>query len=243
MEHTVELGEFLRACRSRLRPDDVGLPHNRGRRRVTGLRREELAQLAGVSTDYYTRLEQGRNRTASPAVLDALAQALRLDDTGRAHLFDLAGPALVQPRRVRPSAERVSPATDRLLDVLNEAYCPAFVYGRRIDVLKANELWSALVTDFDGRPQSEHNFARFVFLDPYAHKAYVEWERVAADTAAMLRLEAGRRPSDPLLERLVKELSAGSEDFRRFWAARKVYEHIGGLKRYRHPLVGDVTIT
>jgi transcriptional regulator with XRE-family HTH domain len=239
----VELGEFLRTCRGRLRPADVGLPQPTSRRRVTGLRREELAQLAGVSADYYTRLEQGRNRTASPAVLDALARALRLDDIGRAHLFDLAGSTLAQPRRGLPCAQPVHPATVRLLEALDGAHCPAFVLGRRTDILLTNRLATALMIDFDALPASERNYARFVFLDPYARKLYPDWDEVVANIAALLRLDAGRHPDDPCLGELVEDLSDRSEPFRRYWAAHQVHAHTEGTKRYRHPVVGDLTIT
>ncbi|HZE33063.1 MAG TPA: helix-turn-helix transcriptional regulator [Actinoallomurus sp.] len=239
----VELGEFLRACRSRLRPADVGLPPPTSRRRVTGLRREELAQLAGVSADYYTRLEQGRNRTASPAVLDALARALCLDDTGRAHLFDLAGSSLAQPRRGLPRAQQVRPTTVRLLEVLDGTFCPAFVLGRRTDILLTSRLAAALMVDFDALPVQERNYARFMFLDPYSRKLYPDWEEVAANIAAMLRLDAGRHPGDPWLDELVEDLSAASEPFRRCWAEHQVHEHTDGPKRYRHPVVGDLTVT
>ena len=239
----VDLGEFLRTCRGRLRPADVGLPQPTSRRRVTGLRREELAQLAGVSADYYTRLEQGRNRTASPAVLDALAKALRLDDTGRAHLFDLAGSTLGRPLRDLPCAQPVRPATVRLLEVLDGAHCPAFVLGRRTDILATNRLATALMIDFAALPVSERNYARFVFLDPYARKLYPDWDEVVANVAAILRLDAGRHPGDPWLDELVESLSARSEPFRRYWTAHQVHAHTEGPKRYRHPVVGDLTIT
>jgi transcriptional regulator with XRE-family HTH domain len=239
----VGLGEFLRACRGRLRPADVGLPELTSRRRVEGLRREELAQLAGVSIDYYTRLEQGRNRTASPAVLCALAQALRLDDTGRAHLFDLAGSPLSQARRDPPCVQRVPRCTARLMEVLDDSRCPALVVGRRTDILLVNRMLAALMVDFNALPAQERNYARFMFLNDYARKLYPDWETVAADTAAMLRLDAGRHPGDPWLDALVRELSAASEPFRHYWAAHRVFEHSNGSKRYRHPVVGDLTIT
>ncbi|OXS34479.1 helix-turn-helix transcriptional regulator [Streptomyces sp. XY006] len=242
MDHLVTLGEFLRAARARLDPADVGFPAT-ARRRVAGLRREELAQLAGVSVDYYTRLEQGRSRTASRAVLDSLASALHLDDAERVHLFDLTA----QPERVhRPaSAPRqwVTPAVEQLLARLDTAYCPAFVLGRRTDVLAGNRLATALITDFAALPQHERNQARFVFLDPYARELYADWEGVAADTAAMLRMDAGRHGTDPELSELVGELSRQSPVFRRMWADQRVIERTEGTKGYHHPVVGDLTIT
>ncbi|MEU1957211.1 helix-turn-helix transcriptional regulator [Nocardia rhamnosiphila] len=233
--------DFLRAARARLSPDQVGIA-DAGRRRVAGLRREELAMLAGVSVDYYTRLEQGRSKSASPEVLDALADALRLDDAERAHLHTIARPAPARRRRaVRP--QRLHPATRTLLDTLETALRPAFVLGRRLDVLGQNRLAALLVADFDRVPETERNQARFVFLDPHARELYVDWEQVAADTAAMLRMDAGRHPEDPGLARLIGDLSIRSPEFRRLWARNRVHERSVGAKRYHHPLVGDVTIT
>lgn len=242
MDQLVTLGEFLRACRSRLVPDEVGVPRT-GRRRVSGLRREELAQLAGMSVDYYTRLEQGRSRTASHAVLDALAAALRLDGAERAHLFDLAGDH--RPRHEAPgrALQQVDPTVHRLLELLDSACSPAFVLGRRTDVLAGNRLAYALITDFAALAPRERNQARFVFLDPYARELYGDWKTVAADTAAMLRMEAGRRPADRELGDLIGELSAHSADFRGLWADQRVVERTRGIKAYHHPVVGDLTVS
>ncbi|WP_351231635.1 helix-turn-helix transcriptional regulator [Streptomyces sp. NPDC002133] len=243
MNQIVELGEFLRSCRGRLTPADAGMPRT-ARRRVPGLRREELAQLAGVSVDYYTRLEQGRSRTASPEILESLAAALRLDDTERVHLFDLANRRPILDRRSRPSrAERVSPAVHQLLTTLDAAYCPAFVLGRRTDVVASNPLSRALIADFDAMPASERNQTRFLFLDPAARELYADWETVAADTAAMLRMDAGRHPDDPQLGELVGELALRSEHFRAYWAERRVHERTEGTKGYHHPVAGDLTVT
>ncbi|WP_459547569.1 helix-turn-helix transcriptional regulator [Nocardia sp. X0981] len=235
------LADFLRAARARLTPDRAGIAEA-GRRRVSGLRREELAMLAGVSVDYYTRLEQGRSKSASPEVLEAIADALRLDDAERAHLHTIARPAPARRRRAA-KPQRLHPATRSLLDVLETAFRPAFVLGRRLDVLGQNRLAALLVADFDTMPSTERNQARFVFLDPHARELYVEWEQVAADTAAMLRMDAGRYPEDPELGRLVGDLSIRSSEFRRLWARNRVHERGVGTKRYHHPLVGDVTIT
>ncbi|MGW2841505.1 helix-turn-helix transcriptional regulator [Streptomyces sp. NPDC001493] len=243
MDQIVELGEFLRSCRARLDPAAVGMPRT-ARRRVPGLRREELAQLAGVSVDYYTRLEQGRSRTASPQILESLATALRLDHTEHAHLFDLANRRPAQPRRSTPSsAERVSPAVHQLLTTLDAAYCPAFVLGRRTDVVASNSLSRALIADFDAMPANERNQSRFLFLDPAARDLYADWEAVAADTAAMLRMDAGRHPEDPKLGELVGELAVRSEHFSSYWAERRVHERTEGTKSYHHPVVGDLTVT
>ncbi|MFI9761508.1 helix-turn-helix transcriptional regulator [Streptomyces sp. NPDC051963] len=214
------------------------------RRRVPGLRREELAQLAGVSVDYYTRLEQGRSRTASPEILESLATALRLDDTERVHLFDLANRRPLQPRRPAPSPpEQVSPAVHQLLNTLDAACCPAFVLGRRTDVVASNPLARALIADFDAMPANERNQSRFVFLDHAARELYADWESVAADTAAMLRMDAGRHAEDPQLGELVGELAVRSEHFRAYWVERRVHERTEGTKSYHHPVVGDLTVT
>ncbi|MFJ5274484.1 helix-turn-helix transcriptional regulator [Streptomyces sp. NPDC088358] len=243
MNQIVDLGEFLRSCRARLDPADAGMPKTT-RRRVPGLRREELAQVAGVSVDYYTRLEQGRSRTASPEILESLATALRLDDTEREHLFDLARRRPAQARRSGSSpAERVSPAVRQLLTTLDAAYCPAFVLGRRTDVVASNPLSRALIADFDAMPADERNQARFVFLAPAARELYADWETVAADTAAMLRMDAGRHPDDPRLGVLVGELAVRSEHFRAHWAERRVHERTEGTKGYHHPVAGDLTVT
>ncbi|MFE0455594.1 helix-turn-helix domain-containing protein [Streptomyces sp. NPDC058914] len=242
MDQLVTLGEFLRSCRSRLVPDEVGMPRT-GRRRVSGLRREELAQLAGMSVDYYTRLEQGRSRTASHAVLDALAAALRLDGAERAHLFDLAADHRPRPGAGDRVLQRVNATTQRVLSALDSAYSPAFVLGRYTDVLAGNRLASALITDFAALPPRDRNQARFVFLDPYARELYGEWDSVAADTAAMLRMEAGRRPDDQVLSDLVSELSARSPEFRALWADQRVIERTDGTKAYHHPVVGDLSVS
>ncbi|HZX39654.1 MAG TPA: helix-turn-helix transcriptional regulator [Streptomyces sp.] len=243
MDHILELGEFLRTRRGRITPADAGMPET-ARRRVPGLRREELAQLAGVSVDYYARLEQGRSRSASPETLDALAVALRLDDTERAHLFDLARRRPSQRRRVRPApAGRVSQATRQLLDSLDRACCPAFVLGRRTDVVASNPLARALIADFEAMPARDRNQARFLFLDPAARRLYADWEAVAADTVAMLRMDAGRHPDDPRLGDLVGELALRSDHFRRHWADRRVHERTDGTKAYHHPAVGDLTVS
>ncbi|MER6723070.1 helix-turn-helix transcriptional regulator [Streptomyces halstedii] len=237
------MADFLRSARTRLTPQEAGLDDSgRARRRVSGLRREELAQLAGVSVDYYTRLEQGRSRSASTEVLDALATALRLDDAERSHLHTLARPQPARRRR-RPRPQRVHPATWDLLDTLQQTGHPAFVLGRRLDVLAHNPLAGRLITDFRALPAAERNQARFVFLDPHARELYRDWPRVAADTAAMLRLDAGRHPDDPALGALIGDLSIHSEDFRRFWSDNKVHQRTTGTKDYHHPLVGDLTVT
>lgn len=198
--------------------------------------------LAGVSVDYYTRLEQGRSTSASPVVLDALADALQLDEVERTHLHTIARPTPARRRRpYRP--QPLHPATRSLLDTFDDVLRPAFVLGRRLDVVGQNETAALLITDFDARPVDERNQVRFVFLDPHARELYADWSQVAADTAAMLRVDAGRHPDDPALGRLVGELSIHSPEFRRLWARNRVHQRTHGTKRYRHPLVGDLTIT
>jgi transcriptional regulator with XRE-family HTH domain len=225
MKAVSELGDFLRSRRARLQPADVGLP-DFGRRRVPGLRREEIAQLAGVSADYYVRLEQGRDIQPSDSVLDAIAGALRLDDAERGHLY-----ALVRPRRRsrRRAPQRVRPGVRRLLDGLG---VPAFVLGRRMDVLAANPLAAAL--------HARGNMVRQVFLDEGARVFLPDWEAVAAETVAYLRLAAD--PEDPELVELVGELSLRSEDFRRLWARHDVKAKSFGVKRFEHPQVGPLEL-
>lgn len=209
---------------------------------MEGLRREELAMLAGVSVDYYTRLEQGRSKSASSEVIESLANALHLDDTERAHLHAIARPTPARQRRAT-KPQQLAPETRVLLDDFDAALRPAFVLGRRLDVLGHNRLAGLLIADFESMPRDERNQARFVFLDPHSRELYEEWDQVAADTAAMLRVDAGRHPDDPELGQLVGELSTRSPDFRLLWARNRVHERTTGMKEYRHPAVGHLTIT
>jgi transcriptional regulator with XRE-family HTH domain len=236
----LELRDFLRSRRARIRPDEAGLGSHAGRRRVPGLRREEVAQLAGVSVDYYVRLERGRTPNASAAVLDAVARALRLDPAERAHLFDLAKPKPGSTGRRPAPPQRVRPGLLRVLDTLTDT--PAMILGHRLDVLAANPLAKALYTDFDALPHRERNLARFIFLDPTAHDLLADWETAARGTVAALRLYAGRHPDDPRLNELVGELSVRDEDFRQWWADHDVLQYTHGIKLYRHPLVGELTL-
>ena len=240
MDCSAEIREFLRTRRARITPEQAGIAPYAGVRRVSGLRREEVAQLAGVSVDYYIRLERGRTQGVSASVLDAVARALHLDDTERAHLIDLAQPTATGARRRRPlSPQRVSPVVYRALDALT---VPALIQGRRMDILAANPLGSAVFTDFQARPHRERNFARYVFLDEAARELYADWERAAGDCVATLRLYAGRHPDDPQLTELIGELSVHSEAFRRLWADHDVLAHTTGTKRLHHPLVGEVAL-
>ncbi|MGW4667941.1 helix-turn-helix transcriptional regulator [Streptosporangium sandarakinum] len=230
-----ELGGFLRSRRARIRPQDADLPDAGRRRRVPGLRREEVARLAGVSVDYYVRLEQGRGHNVSDAVLDAVARVLRLDATERAHLYDLARP----PREaVPPAPAAVRPQVRTMLDAIQ---APAFLLGRCMDVLAWNALGDAVV-GFSAMPPGERNMARRAFLDPAAPTLYPRWTEVAAETAAYLRLDAARHPGDPRMTALVAELSAGNPEFRALWEDHTVQEKAGGRKLIRHPVVGTLDV-
>ncbi|MGW4798883.1 helix-turn-helix transcriptional regulator [Nonomuraea sp. NPDC004297] len=228
------LGRFLRARRELLRPEDLGMPAGT-RRRVRGLRREEVAQTAGVSTDYYVRLEQGRERHPSSQVVDALARALELEDDAATHLHELARPA---PARRRPRArhEQVSPGLVRMMAAW--PHTPAIVLGRRMTVLAANPLGRAL---FDGHAHSG-DLVRLVFLDPDARAFYPDWEKAAANTVAGLRSAAGSDYDDPRLIEVVGELSLRSETFRRLWARHDIRQKSHETKRFHHRLVGPLTL-
>lgn len=236
MDRHTELGEFLRSRRARLSPDELGLRDLR-RRRVPGLRREELAQLAGVSADYYVRLEQGRALNASEAILDALAQALRLDENEHRHLHDLARP--VRARRPAPRPQRVRDSFRRMVNSID---APSFVLGRRCDVLAWNPPMAALVTDFEALPPKDRNMARLVFLDESVAGLYPDLNRKYRDVVGFLRMDAGRHPDDPRLAELIGELSMKCEAFRQLWASRTVHDKTHGTYRLRHPLVGDLTV-
>jgi transcriptional regulator with XRE-family HTH domain len=232
-----ELGEFLKARRADLSPRAVGLPETGSSRRVPGLRREEVAQLAVMSVDYYTRLEQGRLQ-ASASILAVLARALRLDEDQQAYMYRLAGKAPVKPRRRRP--QRVTPAMRRLLDQLSEA--PAMVLGRRLDILAWNARATALYTDFAQFPETHRNYVRLLFTDPVVRGLHADWENAARTAVASLRMEAARYPDDPQLATLVGELSVRDADFRTWWAAHQVTSTGNGTKHYRHALVGDLIL-
>jgi len=235
-----EIREFLTSRRARITPDQVGLP-TYGSRRVPGLRREEVAVLAGVSVPYYTRLERGDMRGVSESVLEALAGALQLDDAERAHLFDLARAAQpTAPRRRRQPRRRVRPPAQQILDAMTGA--AAFVRNGRLDVLAANQLGRALYSEMYVSPVRPVNTARFVFLDPRAPDFYRDWERTASECAAVLRSEAGRDPYDRDLSDLVGELSTQSEAFRTHWASHNVRFHLNGVKHFHHPVVGEISL-
>ncbi|MFC5928878.1 XRE family transcriptional regulator [Cryobacterium melibiosiphilum] len=237
------LGDFLRIRRSGLQPEDVGLP-TYGVRRVPGLRREELALLAGVSMTYYTRLEQGLSNNASPAVLEAITRALRLNEAERAHLMDLAAPAPTRRRR-NAKPDRVRPGTLRLIDSL--AGTPAVVLGRRSEVLAWNVLGHALVAshvDFESpdRPAERPNLTRMLFLDAHTRDLYARWGEEAARAVASLRLLAGRFDDDQHLHALIGELTLNSAEFARLWAKHPVDICRSGLKYFDHPTVGSLEL-
>jgi transcriptional regulator with XRE-family HTH domain len=237
-----EIREFLTSRRARITPEQAGL-NTYGSRRVPGLRREEVAVLAGVSVPYYTRLERGDLGGASESVLEALARALQLDDAERAHLFDLARaahPTTARPRR-RQSQRRIRPEIQWTLDAITGA--AAYVSDERLDILATNALGRALFSEMYAGPARPPNNARFVFLDPRAETFYTDWDRAARDTAAILRTAAGRDPHDRNLSDLIGELATQSEAFRTHWAAHNVRIHASGVKRYQHPVVGELTLS
>ena len=240
MDPRQEIREFLTSRRAKLKAADVGLP-DYGARRVSGLRREEVAVLAGVSVPYYSRLERGDLAGASESVLDALARALRLDDAERAHLIDLARAVqpLAPPSRRRPAKDGMRPSVRHVLDAITGA--AALLLNDRHEVLAANALSRALFQElFDG--QERPNFARFIFLDPRARDFYLDWNNVARDVAAALRATAGRKPDDRALSDLVGELSTRSQEFRQAWARHDVRFHNSGIKRLHQSQVGDVEL-
>lgn len=237
-----EIKEFLSTRRARISPEDAGLPAYGGNRRVKGLRREEVAMLSGVSVDYYIRMERGNLAGASESVLDALASALQLDDAERDHLFALARESGASParRRTRPSTT-VRPPLQQILDAISDA--PAWIRNGRHDILAMNPLAAALYAPVlaDGRRPA--NTTRFVYLEEQkARDLFVDYDQIARDAAAMLRLEAGRNPHDKALIELVGELSTRSELFRRRWASQDVRYHRSGVKRIRHPAVGQLDL-
>ncbi|MET8331415.1 helix-turn-helix transcriptional regulator [Streptomyces sp. NPDC005181] len=235
--HLNELGEFLKTRRAELSPRTVGLPDTRGPRRVKGLRREEVAQLAAISTDYYTRLEQGRIQASGP-VLSSLAQVLHLDDDQRDYLFELAGKDHAQPRR--RATQKVQPQLQRLLDDLSAT--PAIVMGRGMDILAWNSLAAALITDFAKIPEKKRNYTRILFTDPAMRALYADWESVARTAVAQLRMEAAKYPDDARLTALVGELSVQDADFRQWWAAHHVAARTVGTKVLHHPVAGELTL-
>jgi low temperature requirement protein LtrA/transcriptional regulator with XRE-family HTH domain len=243
MDPKSDVREFLASRRARITPAQAGLPAYGGNRRVKGLRREEVAMLAGISAEYYVRLERGNLRGVSEEVLDGIARALQLDEGDRMHLFDLARSLQATPggrSGGRPGQEHVRPAVQRILDSL--VGVPAFVQNARLDVLAANQLGEAFYGPQYADPARPVNGARFVFLNPKAKDYFLDWPTVANDAVGILRSEAGRDPYDKRLTDLIGELSTRSEDFRTLWAAHPVKLHRTGVKRLHHPIVGDLTL-
>ena len=240
MSTASEIREFLVSRRAKVSPERAGVPSYGRKRRVSGLRREDVALLANVSVEYYTRLERGNAPGVSDEVLDAVSSALQLDDAEREHLFDLVrANANRVPRRASTRRE-VRASIKRIVDALE---LPAFVTNGRLDILYANPLAQALYMDQFRDTARPANSARFLFLDSRAKTFYADWETVAHDIVASLHGEAGRSPSDRALMELVGLLSTRSEEFRVFWASHDVRYHRTGAKRFRHPLVGDMTLS
>ena len=238
-----QIREFLSTRRARITPKQAGLPVYGGdRRRVSGLRREEVALLAGISSEYYTRLERGNATGVSESVIDGIAHALQLDEAERTHLLDLLRTAgTTRPPRRRPARQRVRSTVQRVLDSMSGT--PAFVLNGRLDILTANHLGHALFSPVYADPVRPPNNARFLFLDPHGTEFFRDWDKVANDTVALLRAEAGRDPYDRQLSDLIGELSTRSSEFRRRWGAHHVRIHATGVKRLHHPVVGDLDLS
>jgi len=241
MDTSDEVRDFLRTRRERVTPEQVGLPDFGGARRVKGLRREELALVAGMSVDYYIRLERGNLTGVSESVLESLSRALRLDDAEHAHLFDLARAqnASATTRRRTPTS-KVRPNVQRVLDSMT---APAWVRNGRSDFLAGNALARALYAPLFLDPSGTPNTARFAFLDPRGREYWRDWDGVTGDMVAVLRAEAARSPYDKGLTDLIGELSTRSEEFRQRWAAHDVMRHRTGTKLLHHPEVGDLDLT
>jgi transcriptional regulator with XRE-family HTH domain len=240
MGQSAEFGKFLKAMRSRLSPEDAGSGPASGVRRVPGLRREEVARLAGVSTDYYVRLEQGRNIHPSRTVLDAVSRALRLDAGEHAHMLDLLENCAGSARSSVAAAQGVRPALRQLLEAVGDV--PAMVLGRRSDVLAGNRMAFLLFTDFPALPAAERNLTRWLILDPGARELFRDWKTVAAEAAGALRVDVGRHPNDAQANQLVGELAVHSEHFRQWWAGHRVATRSAGSVRLHHPAVGDLEL-
>jgi transcriptional regulator with XRE-family HTH domain len=242
MDNRDKISAFLRSRRDKITPEQAGLPVY-GQRRVPGLRRGEIAMLAGVSVEYYTRLERGNLRGVSDSVLNALAQALRLDDIERMHLYDLAraaGPAPHGQARQRESRPVLRPSVARIIEGMPQL--PAFVKNDRLDTLAANPLGRALFSPMYADPTCQANSARFAFLNPEARQFYVDWKRVAHGAVGVLRIAAGKNPYDRELSNLIGELCTRSDAFRVLWGSHDVHVFREGTKRLRHPVVGELEL-
>jgi transcriptional regulator with XRE-family HTH domain len=239
MGQSAEFGKFLKAMRSRMTPAMAGLPASPAVRRVPGLRREEIARLADVSTDYYTRLEQGRNIHPSRAVLDSVGRALNLDTGERAHMLALLENC-ANSRRAPDSAQTVRPALQQLLDAVGNV--PALILGRRTDVLAGNRLAFVLLADFPAMPAAERNLTRWIHLEPRARELFRDWKTVASEAVGTLRADIARHPNDTQANQLVGELAVQSEYFRHWWAGHRVAAESAGTVRLHHPVVGDLEL-
>ena len=245
MDNRNDIREFLISRRERLTPQEAGLPDFGGRRRVKGLRREEVALLAGMSTEYYVRLERGNATGVSEAVLDGISRALQLDEAEHAHLYALARAAnegAAPGRRRGPSRpHQIKPNVQHLIDAMSDV--PVFVQNGRLDAVATNRLGAALFSEMFVMPQRPMNAARFIFLDPRAQTFYRDWPGNARQIVALLRAEAGRSPYDRILTDLVGELATRSDVFRTLWASHDVRVHRTGTKNVHHPVVGDLDLT
>ena len=238
MDNRKEIREFLGTRRAKLTPEQTALASFGGTRRVPGLRRQEVAQLAGVSVEYYTKLERGSLAGVSESVLESLARALQLNEAEREHLYNLARAASPSARPRRKPSQAVTPSVQRMLDSM--VGVPAFVRNGRLDILAINDLGRALYSEAHGPKTETANLARFAFLNPRSHVLYPDWEKAADTAVAILHTEAGRDPFNKTLTELIGELSTRSEDFRTRWAQHDVRLHRGGYKDFHHPAVGDL---
>ncbi|MGW0879317.1 helix-turn-helix transcriptional regulator [Streptomyces sp. NPDC002671] len=236
----IKLGEFLRTRRARVTPEEAGLPSTTGRRRTAGLRREEVALLAGVSIEYYRRLEQGKQHRPGPAVLEAVARVLRLDEDEHRHLFELAQ-APDAPAPARAPSRTLRPDVLRMLDIVDP--CPAYVLSRSNDLLSANPRGLRLLPGIEEWPEQRRNTARYTFLHPAARRLYGNWEEVAAATVAHLRAAAGRHPDAPDITGVVGELVVKSEAFAALWQGYEVHSRTNGRKCFAHPSTGTMTLS
>lgn len=234
-----QFGDFLKARRAALTARDAGLPDNGATRRVRGLRRAEAAQLAGVSVEYYTRLEQGRATNPSDQVLHALADGLRLNATERRHLLSLARPAAV-PVVARAPSGRIRAAMRQLLESME--YTPAYLRDPGLDIIDGNAMWKLVFPQVAALPPRERNMARWTLLNPQARELWVDWAEVAREHARVLRVTMGAEPHNRRVAELVAELSAASPDFVRWWGENRVHERTCGIKRIRHPVAGDLEL-
>jgi len=244
MDPRTDIREFLTSRRAKITPEQAKLPAYGGNRRVAGLRREEVAMLAGVSVDYYTKLERGNFGSVSEGVLEALVRALQLDEAEREHLFHLANAtATVRPGGHREASQQVRQAVQRVVDGLSDA--PAFVRNNRRDLLASNALGRALYSPiYEGTPPGQPvNTVRYLFFDPSARDFFRDWKKAAADVVANLRTEVGRDPHDRVLQELIGDLLARSTEFSTLWASHDVRYHDTGFKSVHHPEIGDVDLT